>query len=110
MCANSSWSGMARSDSAGNGYHSAPECPMQRRRLSSLPRNRQAGGRPLSGYRRDAVRVSGICRTGDLEALVRQANAMAGCRSFQDVVAAFRAMRELEDITRISDFSSTDIC
>lgn len=51
-----------------------------------------------------------ICRTGDLEALVRQANAMAGCRSFQDVVAAFRAMRELEDITRISDFSSTDIC
>jgi hypothetical protein len=33
-----------------------------------------------------------ICRTGDLEALVRQANAMAGCRSFSDVVAAFRAM------------------
>ena len=36
-----------------------------------------------------------ICRTGDLEALVRQANAMAGCRSFDDVVRAFRAMRTL---------------
>jgi hypothetical protein len=33
-----------------------------------------------------------ICRTRDLEALVRQANAMAGCRSFDDVVNAFRAM------------------
>ena len=29
-----------------------------------------------------------ICRTRDLEALVRQANAMAGCRSFDDVVSA----------------------
>jgi hypothetical protein len=28
-----------------------------------------------------------ICRTGDLEALVRQANAMASCRSFDDVAA-----------------------
>jgi hypothetical protein len=36
-----------------------------------------------------------ICRTGDLEAWVRQANAMAGCRSFEDVVAAFRKMRTL---------------
>ena len=36
-----------------------------------------------------------ICRTRDLEALVRQANAMAGCRSFDDVVNAFRAMRPL---------------
>jgi hypothetical protein len=36
-----------------------------------------------------------ICRTRDLEALVRQADAMAGCRSFDDVVAAFRAMRTL---------------
>lgn len=36
-----------------------------------------------------------ICRTPDLEALIRQANAMAGCRSFDDVVAAFRAMRRL---------------
>jgi hypothetical protein len=36
-----------------------------------------------------------ICRTGDLEALVRHANAMAGCRSFDDVVHAFRAMRVL---------------
>ncbi len=36
-----------------------------------------------------------VCRTGDLEALVRQANAMAGCRSFDDVVAAFRRMRAL---------------
>ena len=27
-----------------------------------------------------------VCRTGDLEALVRHANAMAGCRSFDDVV------------------------
>ena len=34
-----------------------------------------------------------ICRTNDLEALVRQANVMAGCRSFDDVV--FRAMRTL---------------
>jgi hypothetical protein len=36
-----------------------------------------------------------ICRTGDLEALVRYANAMAGCRSFGDVVRAFRAMQRL---------------
>jgi hypothetical protein len=36
-----------------------------------------------------------ICRTGDLEALVRQANAMGSCRSFDDVVRAFRAMRTL---------------
>jgi hypothetical protein len=33
-----------------------------------------------------------ICLTRDLEALIRQANAMAGCRSFQDVV---RRRREL---------------
>ena len=36
-----------------------------------------------------------ICRTGDLEALVRQANLMAGCRLFDDVVRAIRAMRRL---------------
>ena len=36
-----------------------------------------------------------ICRTRDLEALVRHANAMAGCRYFSDVVDAFRAMRAL---------------
>jgi hypothetical protein len=36
-----------------------------------------------------------ICRTLDLKALVRQANAMARCRSFDDVVRAFRAMRML---------------
>jgi hypothetical protein len=36
-----------------------------------------------------------ICRTGDLEALIRHANAMAGCRSVDDVVNAFRAMRGL---------------
>ena len=30
-----------------------------------------------------------ICRTRHLEALVRQANLMAGCRSFDDVVVAF---------------------
>jgi hypothetical protein len=36
-----------------------------------------------------------ICRTPDLEALVRQANAMAGCRSFDDVVRAIRALRTL---------------
>jgi hypothetical protein len=36
-----------------------------------------------------------ICRTGDLEALVRHANAMASCRSFDDVVLAIRAMRTL---------------
>ena len=33
-----------------------------------------------------------IYRTRDLEALIRQANAMAGCRSFENVVNAFRAM------------------
>jgi hypothetical protein len=36
-----------------------------------------------------------ICRTDDLGALVRQANAMATCRSFDDVVRAIRAMRTL---------------
>ena len=36
-----------------------------------------------------------ICRTGDLEALVRHADAMASCRSFDDVVRAFRAMKAL---------------
>jgi hypothetical protein len=36
-----------------------------------------------------------LCRARDLEALVRHANAMAGCRSFDDVVDAFRAMRTL---------------
>jgi hypothetical protein len=40
-----------------------------------------------------------ICRTDDLEALVRQANAMAGCRSFDDVVRAFRAMRTLGGVS-----------
>jgi hypothetical protein len=34
-----------------------------------------------------------ICRTNDLEGLMRQANAMASCRSFGDVVRAIRAMR-----------------
>jgi hypothetical protein len=38
-----------------------------------------------------------ICRTDDLEALVRHANEMAGCRSFEDVVAAFQAMRRLAE-------------
>jgi hypothetical protein len=36
-----------------------------------------------------------ICRTRDLETLVRHADAMASCRSFDDVVRAFRAMRAL---------------
>jgi hypothetical protein len=36
-----------------------------------------------------------VCRTRDLEALVRQGERMAGCRSFQDVVDAFRRRREL---------------
>jgi hypothetical protein len=36
-----------------------------------------------------------VCRTRDLEALVRHANTMAGCRSFDDVVDAFRRMRML---------------
>ena len=39
--------------------------------------------------------VKEICRTHDLEALVRQANVMAGCRSFDDVVRAIRAMQTL---------------
>ena len=30
-----------------------------------------------------------VCPTGDLETWVRQANAMAGCRSFDGVVLAF---------------------
>jgi hypothetical protein len=40
-----------------------------------------------------------IIRTGNLEALVRQANAMALCRSFDDVVRAIRAMRTLGDLS-----------
>jgi hypothetical protein len=36
-----------------------------------------------------------IWRTGDLEALVRQANLMASCRSFDDMVNAIRTMRTL---------------
>jgi hypothetical protein len=44
-----------------------------------------------------------ICRTGDLEALVRQANVMAGCRSFDDVIAAFRAMQTLGDAEHDAD-------
>ena len=36
-----------------------------------------------------------ICRTRDLDALVRHANAMASCRSLDDVVHAFRAMQRL---------------
>ena len=43
-----------------------------------------------------------ICRTDDLEALVRQANLMTGCRSFDDVVTAFRAMRLLGQTNRIN--------
>jgi hypothetical protein len=40
-----------------------------------------------------------ICRTGDLEALVRQANAMASCRSFDDVVRAkvLRTLARLDE-------------
>jgi hypothetical protein len=38
-----------------------------------------------------------ICKTCDLETLVRHANAMAGCRSFDDVVRAFRAMQALDE-------------
>jgi hypothetical protein len=40
-----------------------------------------------------------ICRTRDLEALVRQADAMAACRSFNDVVRAIRAMRTLAAVS-----------
>jgi hypothetical protein len=36
-----------------------------------------------------------LCWTSDLEALVRQANAMAACRSFDDVLRAIQAMRTL---------------
>jgi hypothetical protein len=36
-----------------------------------------------------------ICWTDDLEALLRHANAIASCRSFDDVVHAFRAMPTL---------------
>jgi hypothetical protein len=36
-----------------------------------------------------------ICRTRSLEALLRGANAMAACRSFDDVVRAIRALRAL---------------
>ena len=65
------------------------------RRRDGLPRDRQAGGRNLLGDRGHAFEHQEICRTLDLEALVRQANAMARCRSFDDVVRAFRAMRTL---------------
>jgi hypothetical protein len=37
-----------------------------------------------------------ICRTRDLETLIRHADQMASCRSFDDVVRAFRAMRTLD--------------
>jgi hypothetical protein len=38
-----------------------------------------------------------ICRTGELESLVRHVNAMASCRSFDDVVAhPFGRMRTLD--------------
>jgi hypothetical protein len=38
-----------------------------------------------------------ICRTGDFEALIRQANAMAAYRSFDDVVRAIRALQRLAE-------------
>jgi hypothetical protein len=40
-----------------------------------------------------------IIRTGDLEALVRQADAMLSYRSFDDVVRAIRAMRTLGEVS-----------
>jgi hypothetical protein len=49
----------------------------------------------LPGNGGDVFEHQEICRTRNLEALVRQANAMASCRSFDDVVRAIRAMRTL---------------
>jgi hypothetical protein len=66
-----------------------------RRRIAGLPGTRQAAGRHVSGDGRALFEHQEICRTRDLEALVRQANLMASCRSFDDVVLAFRAMRTL---------------
>jgi hypothetical protein len=37
-----------------------------------------------------------ICRTSDLEGLLRHANAVTSCQSFDDVVNAIRAMRTLD--------------
>jgi hypothetical protein len=65
------------------------------RRHAGLSGNRQAAGRGYHATVGTLFEHQEICRTQDLEALVRQANAMAGCRSFDDVVAAFRAMRTL---------------
>jgi hypothetical protein len=66
-----------------------------RRRCAGLPGNRQL---PDGRYRATVGTLfehQEICRTRDLEALVRGANAMAGCRSFDDVVRAIRALRTL---------------
>jgi hypothetical protein len=38
-----------------------------------------------------------LCRTGDLEGLLRHARAVAVSRSFDDMVGAIRAMRTLDD-------------
>ena len=55
----------------------------------------------LSGHYRATVGTlfehQEVCRTRDLEALVRHADAMAGCRSVEDVVDAFRRMRSLDE-------------
>jgi hypothetical protein len=38
-----------------------------------------------------------LCRTGDLEGLLRHARAVQSSRSFEDMVHAIRAMRVLDD-------------
>jgi hypothetical protein len=64
---------------------------------AGLPENRQAAGRDHRATVGTLFEFEEICRTDDLEALVRHANEMAGCRSFEDVVAAFQAMRRLAE-------------
>jgi hypothetical protein len=68
-----------------------------RRRIARLPRNHKLADGTYRATVGTPFEHQEVCRTGDLEALVRQANAMAGCRSFDDVVRAIRAMRTLGD-------------
>jgi hypothetical protein len=67
-----------------------------RRRDAGPSGARQAAGRAYRATVGTLFEHQEICRTGDLEGLVRGAGAMAGCRSFDDVVRAIRAMRTLE--------------
>jgi hypothetical protein len=84
--------GLARSQPAGERRPSACQCACAGGSPAYLEIDKLADGR----YRATVGTLfehQEICRTDDLEALVRQANAIASCRSFDDVVRAIRAMR-----------------